>query len=606
MTPSSQELESPGNPGRFSSVAYNRTFTVYAALYSGLLVGAHALGASWETAHDIISVLGTMFVGAAFALWLLALWGPGSAGIGLAILAFTAFSGQGVLYVVPSNLALAIGIMTWAAIVHSRNRPMGIVLLGTLAMLAMHPIGKAYAVVTLLWYVLIVEKPISKRTWLVVASGLFMIGFASGLPYLVERPQMLSLPSPLPDGWSVWRGIIGNLYGATRVVAKWLLLNQFYVIDASLICLGFLLSPSSQRRKIGITGGTLALLLLTSLFHSLPRYPAESFSRFWLPMAVLLTGAMGHAVWLGILSTWDQVRDLRSGEGSAVPDQAPGNRLTTAFLLASALVLAQWALNHTVLGSLLLREQLEVMSEIQDMELDPSQPALITAESPTCGNVLYMNMTLMHFFLSHGTLQCGATLDPFLGASPDSVRQDLDFAVAWNPTLHVALVNRAGYRRGAILLSDDSEIEYSVSGKLRTPNSCRLKLTNLGPRVDLRWIWISGEHSIRDEPAVIPLEASWSGWRECPTPPESDVGGFRLSAREDGTDVLLRGIRLSEESSLNWPWEHRGSLDYRSPEGYTETQAIRFEVSELTPFEANNAYVLSDSGSSVLIRFEKQ
>ncbi len=605
-------LGTPGGtptPSLLLSIAYNRTFGVHTPLYSGLLVGAHGLGASWETAHDIISMLGATFIGVAFGLWLLALWGPGSAGIALGILAFTVFSGQGVLYVVPSNLTLAIGVMTWAAIVHSRDRPAGIVLFGILAMLAMHPIGKAYAVVTLLWYVLIVETPISKKTWLVVVSGLFMIGVASGLPYLVERPEMLLFPSPLPDGWSVWSGIVGNLYGATRIVAKWLLLNQFYVIDASLVLLGFLLSPLSQRRKIGITGGTLTLLLLASLFHLLPGYRAEVFSRFWLAVAVLLTGAMGHAVWLGVLSALDHVRDLRSDEGSAAPDQttfASGNRWTTAFFLASVLVLAQWALNHAVLGSLALGEQLQYMSEYQDMEFDPSQPELITRESPSCGNILYMNLTLMHFFFAHGTLQCGAILNPFLGAPPKAARQNLDYAVAWNPTLLVALANRAGYRKGGILLSDDSEIEYSNDEKLRTPHSCRLKLANPGRRADLRWIWIFDGEPKGDEPTVIPVEATWSGWRECPTLPESDVSGFRLLAPDDETQVLLQGIRLSEESSLNWPWEHGGNLDYRSPDGYTEAGAIRFEVTELTPFEANSGQVLSDSGSSVLIRFDRQ
>src|SRR5215207_5540547 len=87
---------------------YVRAFAVYHPLHSFLLASLHAAGLPWAACYNWIQVAGSLFVGLAVCYWLYRLFGAGPAGIALFFLAFTPFPGQGLHYIVPSNLALGI------------------------------------------------------------------------------------------------------------------------------------------------------------------------------------------------------------------------------------------------------------------------------------------------------------------------------------------------------------------------------------------------------------------------------------------------------------------------------------------------------------------
>ncbi len=128
---------------------YSRAFVVYHPLHSLLMVGLHKTGLTWEAAYNVITVSGVIFIGLAIGYLLYVLWGPVVAGIALAGLSITLFPGQGLHYIVPSNLSLGIAIFTWATIIHQKDRARWIMVAGILAMITMHTTGRLYALIAL-------------------------------------------------------------------------------------------------------------------------------------------------------------------------------------------------------------------------------------------------------------------------------------------------------------------------------------------------------------------------------------------------------------------------------------------------------------------------
>src|SRR5690349_399174 len=132
---------------------YVRAFAVYHPLHSMLLASLHAAGLPWAASYTSIQIAGSLFLSLAVSYWLYRLFGAGPAGIALFFLAFTPFPGQGLHYIVPSNLALGIGMLTWASLLKRTSRSRWIVIGSPLLLVLMHPIGRLYALLGMVLFV---------------------------------------------------------------------------------------------------------------------------------------------------------------------------------------------------------------------------------------------------------------------------------------------------------------------------------------------------------------------------------------------------------------------------------------------------------------------
>ncbi len=124
-------------------------------LHSALLLLLNRLGLTWEGAYRVLEIAGAVLIHLAIVTWMFALWGPGPAGITLALLAFRTYSHQGFNLIVPSNIALGIAILLWALILNKRDVRPWILISGIVALLTMHTMGRLYAAVTLALYFLL-------------------------------------------------------------------------------------------------------------------------------------------------------------------------------------------------------------------------------------------------------------------------------------------------------------------------------------------------------------------------------------------------------------------------------------------------------------------
>ena len=187
-----------------------RTTLVYHPLYTAAMLSLGTLGLSWEQTYVVISVLGVVLIGSGLCYFLSAVWGRNAAAVGLVFVALSAFKGRELLYIVPSNLSLAIALFLWgAAIKGMRGWPLAMLAVGALLM---HPVGRLYcaAVVPMM---LLMERTVRPTRSTIVSSiaVLLLVGASAAAPMLIERPLLQFLLNPGRQGragsegfWETW------------------------------------------------------------------------------------------------------------------------------------------------------------------------------------------------------------------------------------------------------------------------------------------------------------------------------------------------------------------------------------------------------------------
>ena len=98
--------------------------------------------------------------------------------------------------------------------------------------------------------------------------------------------------------------------------------------------------------------------------------------------------------------------------------------------------------------------------------------------------------------------------------------------------------------------------------------------------------------------SAITVPVDWTGWLEVGRADKASASlRFYVSA---GSSVRLSGLRVGEETSLNWPWDTGVTLSYRDNNDKMTLQT--FSSRELVPTVQVPLQVISDYGSTVLAR----
>jgi hypothetical protein len=253
---------------------YHRTVRIYHPFHSVILLAFHTMGLSWENAYNVTAMCGAVFIACALGYWLYGIFGYGPSGIALFLSAFTYFSGQGLHFVVPSNLSLGVAILTWGIIIQARKQYQWLLPLCILAMITMHSIGQVYAVVTLLVYILFNYSSFSKHTWIISGTCVVILVLFWGFPLLLSQDLFSRYPiAQKTKGLNDYRE---NVDIAINLARK--LVNTYrgnFLIFGTALLIGFFSTFAGQRRKVLFMGGVLGFLLLGSLFYV---YPGRDFS----------------------------------------------------------------------------------------------------------------------------------------------------------------------------------------------------------------------------------------------------------------------------------------------------------------------------------------
>ncbi|MFZ2087567.1 MAG: hypothetical protein WAU47_03245, partial [Desulfobaccales bacterium] len=119
-TPAQKDLRAQAQPEPGDTIdrqnlkweLHHSLFFNHYPLYSAVLLFINWItGTTLETTYRIAGILGSLFIAGAFAFFLLTITDRTSAGLALASLALTTFPMQGIHYVAPTNICMALGLV---------------------------------------------------------------------------------------------------------------------------------------------------------------------------------------------------------------------------------------------------------------------------------------------------------------------------------------------------------------------------------------------------------------------------------------------------------------------------------------------------------------
>jgi hypothetical protein len=587
---------------------YVRAFSIYHPLHSLILVSLHTAGLPLEDSYSAVEILGSLFLGLAISYWLYQMFGAGPAGIALLLLAFTPFPNQGLHYVVPSNLALGIGMLTWGSLLRKDNRSHWIIIGSTLALILMHPVGRLYALLAMLLFVLLNFRQMNRKDWQIIGLSIFMIAMAFLLPLVITRPELSFPADPPPPDWNPSSGYYSNIRQAASFIASWMQLYGGFLMAVLLILVGLVsLHPLEQRARVVSMAVLLGGLLGASLLQVLPRYPAEAFSRIWIPFAIFLTGLIAHGIWRWAAAVVHWTRQILENGFQDFRDE--GWILSTSgwacvLLLFFGVVLARNTGNHLVDGQRILRETLAFTIDNQDSRFDDEQSSSLLETG--CDDVLYMFEVPMHVYFAHGALACGAIYHPALEGTPEEARwiqdnQNIGYVVTWNPTIRASVTTGGN----PLAVESGKSLEFYVP-KSWTSGQIFLYLENAGGETRLNLSPLpTGPDEKRKVSERIPIPVNWSGWQAIDIRAGELAQGFVLEAARGSGGIFLRGIRAESDSLLNWPWDQGLALVQRPANPDVEATEINFNTDGLIPYPDWTLTVIKDQGDTVLLKVNR-
>ncbi|MFQ5646952.1 MAG: hypothetical protein ACE5GM_08490 [bacterium] len=589
-----------------------RGFVVYAPLHSLLLVGLHQTGLSWESAYKTLSGIGVTGLGLAIAFWLYTVWGSGAAGITLFLLTFHIFPDQGLHYIVPGNLTLGIAMVTWGLIIKQRDAAARIMIGAIIIMIAMHPIGRLYSLATVALYFLLSGRPRDKRTRVLCGAGVMLAIIPFMLPSLVSRP-VLSLPSYKRSLSLIQYSLNGtrkNINRAAFVVNDQVLTNynwleivrqklgryralpfpgymsivSSYAVLLALFVMGLVFAEPYRIRVIFRMLALLTLMLAGSLFYWRIERPALLFLRLWPSFGIMFLGAVGNAAWFWIDSLFTFLQKL-SAKKTVTP---AGAGLAILGLISGGGVVVQQSVSFKNYNKTITR-----MAYKRNYAMDPDQPAMVLSRSRKGDSVLYTNEVAMHYFFAHGLYRLGAFYWPAIKGDAGKFwagrRSNIRYVASWNAVKE---------NLGTLPLFYNWKIEFR-STELKRLDSLFFHLENRGDEAVIELAFPD-----KQSPKTIRFKVPprFTGWLQAPADNRPPADNFLITVIRKNVHVRLKGLRLSKDKGLNWPWDQGVSLKMLLPlhRAAIKPKTIDFKTTDICPELGLPLRIVADSGSSLL------
>lgn len=618
---------------RQRALAGSRIFPFYHPLFSIILIGLNQMGLDLMTAFKVVRSLGPLIFGLAFAYFLTSLFGAGVAGLALGLLAFKVFPDTGLHYVVPSNLAMAIAVIIWGRLLRRQGKAPWTMALGSLALVAMHPVGAIYALMSVALSFFLSEDKDRFRTYLpmlfiVVTVALLFI--YSALTRNSFIPNLLIMPGGNFSVVNMFKGaIISGLQVITDIFRYGGGLFGSPPIFCGAVALGLITLSNNERRSV-LTILSINLFFLISVLFYLSTHPADVFLRLWIPLVVILFGLVGQAIVFAGRLSWSLLKNLKGKENQKNIDSW---QLLWPFVLVA--LLTGYIIEMSVKGGEIIFATAKYMQISQPLELSTKQPQLLLTLAQPRDKVLYNSIIIMPYYLIHGASTLGAIYyhPAFQRTNIQSTwlsLPELRFAVTYNPLVfHPSFVGvdepdwwlgipdfnfsplstRRKYgplaRDGQLAAADFSwiEVEVKVSD---FPKLLKIKINNPGGASTIDLIPVSASRtllSLYKISAAVP--ARWSGWVTLDLTATPEVKRFRILLPPGSPCYQLSGMTFGEDR-LRWPWSQKASLTLMPREGPSEI-SVSFDPAESLPAPLNRraVSVLDDQGSSVLLQINR-
>jgi hypothetical protein len=580
---------------------YHRVLEVFHPLHSAVLVGFEAVGLTAEGAFDLVSGLGKLLITLAIVYWLHSLWEDRTTAVTLLLLAPAVFYGQGFNTVVPSNISLGVGFLLWAEMFSRKRRVRWLLLPLVLVLILLHPIGRVYAALALVFFVAIEEWPLRRGVWVAAGASALSIVLAFLIPEWVSQPALSSNMRPFyPGDWSYLDTLIAGAGTQWEIVSLWTGTWGGHLVAAGLVVVGLIGAPKKRMRGVALAGAGMLGILALSLLYVVPWYGSISFRRVWVAAAIFLTGLVARAlvVWGG--AVYEQLREIvRSGW----PKTVKGPRAFTregwriAGLAIVSLLLAQSLANYFSFEGRHYFLTLDNLTERAYYDLDETQPRLLEpglgADNQT--TVLYMKEIPLYSYMANGALDYGAVYYPAIAGTSDEEEwlvnggANIDYVVGSNPIYKLPHT-----QDGAIQLDPGTRLEIRISSANNVPMD-GLEMLVVGEAASVQMEASDDKGTNVRELEVPAGVADWVALMEN----GDSVRNLELRV-EAGGAIEIYGLRFGPSNTVDWPWEQGVHLTYSDADG--ETQTIEISEAWLNGGLPLSLEVLGDEGFSVLAR----
>jgi hypothetical protein len=607
-------------------------FPFYHPLFSLLILGVKTISGDITTAYRILWTLSPLFFGTAFACLLTSLWGRSAAGFALGLLAFKIFPDTGLHYLTPSNLAMGLAVIIWARIIARRGDALWSLFGGSMLLMLIHPIGVIYALMAMTLAFVVASRDTGRKVGLTILGTCLVSLIAVALTSLVKHPPIVNIfnlldftPSPGQLATACASNIEGIVVGISRLKDS-LMGEPALLLSAA--TMGVVLATPEQSKSLKRVSLIYAVVLLFSIYPTHAVSPAgDLFFRLWIPLVVIIFGAVGNA--LAVLSgmAWEIITNNRSWGGKnarAVLEQTwpvPLFALLIGFAGGTALT-----------GGEHLSALSEYMRNRQALSFDSGQVATLLSQASPSDRVLYTATMPMQFFFMNGTMQLGAVYyhPSYAGTTIETewtTRPELRFGVSYNPLVyHPQLegldekdqcISSPDYRfsplsnprrygpilkEGAVPLKDFKWLDvHPTTGALT--KQLKLFLQNPGDARFIQVVPIGTDGSLHTErTTTVSIAPRWAGWVELDLH-ESPAGeSYRLIPPQGPNRLALGGITFGD-TRLHWPWEHKAQLTLSAKDPATGQVSFSFDPVGLVPrvLAKRSIVVIGDGGSSVLL-----
>lgn len=610
-------------------LAASRIFPIYHPLFSILLLGVSKLGFSIMDSYKMVWTLAPIFFGLALAWYLSAIWGRSAAGLALLLLAFKVFPDTGLHYVVPSNLTMALAVLLWTRLAVRHGQAPLALIGGSVVLMAMHPIGRLYAVMAVALSLMLAGESRRPQHWYAAAVTLLLVAAAFVLPHLVNRPQLVSpafLPPgghPLPDSL---RGAVDSLVAVSADVIR---LGPGLFGSAPVFCgavvLGFITMPRGKLRPALIVT-LLQAFFFTALFFHVSSHPADVIFRVWIPLVVILFGAVGQAMSQVAARSWSLLLDRLRQPRARVNKTAP------AWPVLALAVLFGYAVSMSASGAEQVAATIKHVQLRQPLDFRSQQVEVLLSRAVPGNRVIYTSMMIMPFYFINGAMPLGAVYYHPALADSETAREwldrpDLRFAAVYHPSVYhpsfagqdenrwwttspdfhysplsQARKNQPIGRNGYIPAGEYQWVEVEIKAGLPC-RRMRLLLNNDGPAVTMTVIPLGPSlNQTIAKGTQLGVPANFSDWLDLPCPGNAQTFKFRIVMPSETPELAIAGISFGD-GYLHWPWDQKAELTFMPRNTGERPLSISFDPAELLPepLQQKNITVLDDSGSSVLL-----
>jgi hypothetical protein len=611
------------------SLAFSRIFPIYHPLFSLILLGLAKTGLGLMKAYQWLWRLSPLIFGLAFLYLLVELTEPAAAGIALALLAFKVYPDTGLHHLVPSNLTMALAVAVWARIISRQGWAPWALVLSSILLPAMHPIGVLYTVISITLALALATPPDRKKVGLVVGfmvlviASIFLITSSLKGMSLVHFSLLPPVPHPFlymlrgagQNAMAIIVGIVRSAGGLFGVVP------MFW----GAMVLGLLTLPVAKRRA-NIAIIVIYVLFLFGMLFYVSSHPGDVVLRLWIPLVVILFGLVGMA----FCSAYRLSRDFWQNRQNW---HLPFNLAGTLPLIILAVLLG-YALQMIATGGEQVFTYVDFLRLREPLEFNPAQPAMLLDRAKPGDRVLYDSLIIMPYYFIHGAMNLGAVYyHPDLeghAAAEEALRDPkVHYAVTYNPTVYhpsYAGVDETNWWitspnfRYSPLDKPRRFLPLALKGKIASkdyewldlelhqqdyPKSVNVHIINSGEKSTLTVSQVSAQGEVLPPQLDSSIPANWSGWLRLNLEKIPPTQRFRLLFPPGDPKYQVSGISFGDDTH-NWPWEQKATLTAKPRQPGAPDITVSFDSRKILPSPLNQRKIsiLDDSGSSVLFQLD--